>query len=190
MSFASGRPPAGVAQGPGLGISWFMATFEASNVSEADVPAPRRSIWEVVTSAEKLARLTPLIERIAVDGDEWTWQLKAISALGTRVAPSFTEHMSFDDGHHLTYTHRPPPGRNERAGAEGTYTLEDLPDGGTHLAVHLTLHVDLPLPSLSGPAVRRVMGTMMARTGRRFADNLYAELGLPGRPTIGGAGRR
>ncbi len=152
-------------------------------MSEADVPAPREKIWAVVTSPERLAELTPLIERITADGDLWTWQLRSISALGARVSPYFTEQMSLDDGHRLTYEHRPPAGRSERAGATGTYTLADLPDGGTHLSVDLTLHVDLPLPAISRPAVERVMSTMMARTGQRFAENLYAYLGVAGTPT-------
>ncbi len=160
-----------------------MATFESTNVSEADVPAPREKIWEVVTSPELLARLTPLIKRITADGDLWCWQLKTISALGARVAPSFTEQMSFEDGHRLTYEHRPQPGKTERAGAEGTYALADLPDGGTHLSVNLTLHVELPLPRASRRAVEQVMATMMTRTGERFAQNLYAYLGVDDRPS-------
>ncbi len=159
-----------------------MATFESTNVSEADVPAPREKIWEVVTSPDRLAQLTPLIERITANGDLWCWQLKSISTLGARVAPSFTEHMSFEEGRRLTYEHRPQPGKTERAGAKGTYTLADLPDGGTHLSVHLTLYVDLPLPAVSRRTVEQVMSRMMARTGERFAENLYTYLGLPGRP--------
>ena len=159
-----------------------MARFEATNISEADVPAPRARIWDVVTSPDCLAELTPVIDRITADGDRWRWQLKTISALGARVAPSFTEQMTFDEGHQLTYEHRPPPGSNERAGARGTYTLADLPDGGTHLSVHLTLSIELPLPSISRRAVEGVMSTMMARTGQKFAENLYAHLGLPDQP--------
>jgi carbon monoxide dehydrogenase subunit G len=157
-----------------------MARFEATNVSEADVPAPREQIWAVVTSPDRLAELTPLIERITADGDLWCWQLRTISALGARVAPSFTERMSFEEGRRLTYRHHPPGGTNERAGARGTYTLADLPDGGTHLSVDLTLHVELPLPAISRRAVQRVMSLMMARTGQTFAETLYAYLGVAG----------
>ncbi len=156
--------------------------FESTNVSEADVPAPREKIWAVVTSPERLAQLTPVIEHIAANGDLWCWQLKNISALGARVAPSFTEYMSFEEGRRLAYEHRPQPGKTERAGAKGTYTLADLPDGGTHLSVDLTLHVEMPLPAVSRRAVERVMLTMMARTGEKFAENLYAYLGVAGRP--------
>jgi carbon monoxide dehydrogenase subunit G len=156
--------------------------FEATNRSEADVPAPREKIWEVVTSPDLLAKLTPVIDRITADGDVWRWQLGTISALGASVTPSFTEHMHFDDGHRLSYEHRPEDDRRERAGANGTYVLSDLDDGGTHLAVDLTLHVDLPLPGLSRRAVEGVMRATMARAGQRFAENLYAHLGLPGSP--------
>lgn len=159
-----------------------MATFESTNFSEADVPASREKIWAVVTSPERLAQLTPIIERITADGDLWCWKLKSISALGAQMAPSFTELMSFEGGTLLTYEHRPPPGKIERAGAKGTYRLADLPDGGTHLSVNLTLHVELPLPAVSRRAVERVMSTMMARTGDRFAKNLYAYLGADNSP--------
>lgn len=167
-----------------------MARFEATNVSEADVPAPRAKIWAVISSPERLAELTPLIEGITAAGDVWCWQLRSISALGVRLAPSFTERMTLEEGHRLRFEHSPPSGTDERAGAKGTYTLVDLPDGGTHLSVDLTLHVELPLPALSRPAVQRVMSTMMTRTGQKFAGNLYANLGLAGRPAPAGGARR
>jgi len=159
-----------------------MARFESRNISGADVPAPREAIWEAVTSPACLTELTPLIERIDSLGDLWTWQLKSVSALGVHAEPSFTEQMTFDEGRTMTFQHRPPAGKAERAGAVGTYTLADVPDGVTHLEVDLTLHVELPLPSLSRRAVERVMATMMARTGEQFAANLYAHLGIAKAP--------
>lgn len=181
--------PAAEAVGPAAtGYMGWMARFESTNVSEADVPAPREKIWDVVTSPDRLAELTPVIDRISADGDRWCWQLKPIAALGARVVPSFTEEMTFDEGRRLTYEHRPPPGSRERAGAQGTYTLSDLPGGGTHLSVHLTLHIELPLPSVSRRAVEGVMATMMARAGQKFAENLYAYLGVDGPPAPGSRG--
>lgn len=159
-----------------------MATFESTNISESDVPAPREKIWEVITSPDRLAKLTPIIDRISADGDLWCWQLKTVSAVGASVTPSFTERMTFDEGRRLDFQHAPPEGSRERAGANGTYTLDDLPDGGTHLYVHLTLAVDLPLPRTARHAVEPVMAATMARTGQRFAENLYRDLGIPGRP--------
>ncbi len=156
-----------------------MSCFVHRNLSTADVPAPREEIWAAVSDPAALAQLTPLVSGITPDGDVWCWQLRAVSILGARVEPSFTEHMSFEDGHKITFEHRPPPGRSERGGADGVYLLEDGPGGGTHLTIDITLHVELPLPSLAHRAVERVMASMMARTGDRFAANLYARLGLP-----------
>lgn len=147
-------------------------------MSQADVPAPREKIWPVVTSPGCLAQLTPLIARITADGDLWCWQLKPVSALGVRVEPSFTESMSFDDGHRIAFEHQAPQGKAERAGARGTYLLADLPDGRTRLSVDITVQIELPLPAISRRAVERVMASMMARTGAKFADNLYARLGM------------
>jgi carbon monoxide dehydrogenase subunit G len=161
-----------------------MARFESRNVSEAAVAAPREDIWAIVTSPDALAELTPLIDRITADGDRWCWQLKRISALGVNVEPSFTEHMTFEDGRRMTFEHRPPPGKSEVAGASGVYTLADRPDGGTDLSVDITIHVELPWPSISRRAVQRVMAGLMARTGDKFAENLYARLGItPGDTT-------
>ncbi len=159
-----------------------MPRFESTSASQADVPAPRSRIWAVVASPDRLAQLTPLIQRITAAGDLWCWQLKSVSAMGMQVAPSFTEHMAFEDERRITFEHRPPAGRSERAGAKGVYTLADMPDGGTHLSVEITVHVELPLPAISRRAVERAMGSMMARTGEKFAENLFAYVGIAGGP--------
>lgn len=181
--FANNAPPESPVKWRPGGYVWRMARFEARNVSEADVAASRDEIWALVTSPESLAQLTPLIEHINAEGDQWCWQLKSISALGVHVKPSFTEHMSFEEERRITFEHRPPPGKPERAGAAGVYALDDGPEGGTHLAVDITLHVELPLPAVSRRAVERVMVSTMARTGERFAANLYARLGVVARHT-------
>ncbi len=62
-------------------------------------------------------------------------------------------------------------------GAEGWYALEDA-DEGTHLAISLTLFVDLPLARFATPAVQTVMRSAMAVTGSRFASNLEQHLGV------------
>jgi carbon monoxide dehydrogenase subunit G len=155
-----------------------MARFESRNVSEADVAAPREKIWASVSSPACLGRLTPLIDTIVADGDLWRWSLKSISALGMQTKLSFTERMTFEEGRSIIFEHHPPDGTVERAGARGTYTLADLDDGGTHLSVDITLHVDLPLPAISRRAVERVMASTMARTGKMFAANLDAHLGI------------
>ena len=155
-----------------------MARFESRNVSEADVAAPREQIWAAVSSPACLARLTPLINAIAADGDLWCWSLKSISALGMNVTLSFTELMSFEQGRQIRFEHRPADETVELGGAEGTYTLADRAEGGTHLSIDITLHVDLPLPAISRRAVERVMASTMARTGKMFAANLDAHLGI------------
>lgn len=155
-----------------------MATFSSHNRSTAEVPASRQQIWAVLRDPDALAELTPLVERITVDGDRWTWQLHGVSALGVQVSPAFTERMIFTEGERIEFHHDPPAGADERAGAEGTYVLADAGEGRTHLAIDITIEVDLPLPRLSAKAVERVMATTMARTGDRFARNLYRRLGI------------
>ena len=155
-----------------------MNCFETRNISRGDVPAPRRAIWDVLTSPGTLAELTPLLDDIRVDGDRWCWQMSGISALGVEVAPSFTERMVFDPHDSIRFTHEPPPGANERAGANGIYTLQELGEDQTRLEIDITLHVHLPLPRMSRRAVERVMWSTMNRTGDVFAKRLYERLGI------------
>jgi carbon monoxide dehydrogenase subunit G len=153
-------------------VSQFAATVE----SAADVSADREAVWKALTDPDLLAELTPLLRSIRADGDTWCWSMIRIAALGVSIQPSFTEKMTFDDGHRIAYTHAPPPGAKERAGAEGVYELDDVP-GGTHLHMKLTIRIDLPLPKMATPAVQRVMRTSIDRTGARFWSNLMTHLG-------------
>jgi carbon monoxide dehydrogenase subunit G len=153
-----------------------MTKFQATIESAATVGAGRDEIWNALTDPKLLAELTPLLRRVDADGDVWTWHMTKISALGVSISPAFTEKMSFDDGRRIEYTHQPPSGVKERAGAEGWYQLRDV-DGGTHLAISLTLCVDLPLPRAAGGGVQRVMRSTMRRTGDRFSANLLRHLG-------------
>ena len=154
-----------------------MTRFTATTESEAIVPAPRMDIWAALTDPDLLPRLTPLLRRVDADGDTWTWHMAQIAALGVSISPSFTEQMRFTEGRRIEYTHQPPSGVRERAGAEGWYDLSDTADG-TDLKISLTLEVDLPLPRRAGPAVRRVMEATMTRMGDRFSANLLRHLGL------------
>lgn len=154
-----------------------MATFSSRNQSTAVVPAEREAIWAVLSDPEALAELTPLVKAIRADGDLWCWQLSGISALGVSVAPSFTERMTFAEGERIEFSPDPPFGE-QRAGAEGTYRLSDAPKGSTKLAIDITITAELPLPRAARRAVEKVMATTMARTGDRFARNLYVRLGL------------
>jgi carbon monoxide dehydrogenase subunit G len=153
-----------------------MTKFQATIESEATVGAPRDAIWTALTDPDLLAELTPLLRSVDADGDTWTWHLAKIAALGVSICPAFTEQMSFDAGRRIDYTHQPPAGVRERAGAEGWYVLADV-DGGTHLSISLTLCVDLPLPRAASGAVQRVMRSTMRRTGDRFSANLLRHLG-------------
>ncbi|MBV9313175.1 MAG: SRPBCC family protein [Pseudonocardia sp.] len=154
-----------------------MTRFSATNYSEAVVAADRSKIWAALTDPVLLPELTPLLARIETDGDLWHWYLKPITVLGINVGTVFTELMRFDEGRRIDYTHEPPYGANERTGAEGWYELSDT-EGGTRLAISMTLHVDLPLAPLVTPVVSQVMATVMQRTGDRFSVNLLRHLGI------------
>lgn len=155
-----------------------MTAFSSRNQSTANVPASQEAIWAVLSDPDALARLTPLVRGITAEGDLWCWQLSGISALGISVEPAFTERMTFTDGSCIRFRPDPPFGDQQRAGATGRYELSERDGGVTHLAIDITIDVDLPLPKLSAKAVERVMATAMARTGDRFARNLYEQLDL------------
>lgn len=155
-----------------------MHRFEARNLSTAEVPAPRESIWNILRSPDALAELTPLLEGISVAGDLWCWRLGGFSALGVEVSPSFTERMEFVPNESIRFTHAPPGDAHERAGANGIYTLTALGPDRTRLEIDITLHVELPLPRASRRAVERIMSSTMIRTGNVFASRLYTRLGI------------
>lgn len=142
------------------------------------MPVPRSAVWEVLTDPQCLTEMTPLLAGISVDGDRWCWHLSGIKALGVEVAPSFTEHMVFEEPARITFRHAPPAGQVERAGADGVYELTEAGPDRTHLSIDITLQVDLPLPAMSRRAVERVMTSSMARTGDVFAERLYRRLGV------------
>jgi carbon monoxide dehydrogenase subunit G len=162
-----------------------MTRFTATTESQAVVPAERSRIWDALTDPGLLPQLTPLLRSIDADGDTWTWHMARIAALGVSISPSFTEQMRFDQGRRIEYTHRPPEGVHERAGAEGWYDLADT-DGGTQLKISLSLEVDLPLPRRASPAVSRVMHATMTRMGDRFSANLLQHLGVHERELTAG----
>lgn len=153
-----------------------MADFSATVDTTASISASRADVWDALTDPVLLPKLTPLLSSIDADGDLWTWHMMKIAALGVSIVPSFTEKMSFVDGSRIEYSHEPPDGRHERAGAEGTYDLSDV-DGGTRLAISLKLTIELPLPRASARAVEKIMTSTMGRTGDKFSDNLLKHLG-------------
>ena len=154
-----------------------MTCFQATNRSQEVVAADRSEIWSALTDPDVLVDLTPLLTDIDTDGNRWVWKMMGISALGVEVAPCFTERMEFAPEQRIDFTHTPPDGTTERAGADGVYHLEDH-DEGTLLDIEITISVDLPLPRMSRRAVERVMAQTMERTGDRFGRNLYDHLGV------------
>ncbi|HEY5419189.1 MAG TPA: SRPBCC family protein [Marmoricola sp.] len=152
-----------------------MAWFEASNHSEAVVPADRKEVWAALTDPDLLPRLTPFLRHIEVDGDHWRWELAKVPILTTSLTPSFTELMTFTEPTRIEWTHD-PRGRHERVGVEGCYMLEEAPGGGTHLEITIGVKADLPLSRYASPAVTAAMRTVLAGMGKRFGDNLLRHL--------------
>ena len=154
-----------------------MNRFSATTDDQAVVPADRDAIWAALTDPAVLPRITPLLRHIEADGDLWRWELSRIPVLGVSISPSFTEKMVFHAPERIEFTHAPPEGRPERTAVEGWYQLEEV-EGGTHLHIRLTMSVELPLARSAGPAVRRIMETVMSHTGDRFSVNLLRHLGV------------
>lgn len=133
-------------------------------------------MWEILTDPDRLPTLTPLLSRIDADGEHWRWHLVRLKVLGVGISPVFTEKMTFRDGRRIEFTHDPPAGATEWAGAEGHYALSDVDGGGTRLEIDLNLAVDLPLSRLAAPVVTRTMQATMQMMGDRFSANLLREL--------------
>ena len=150
-----------------------MTVFSASRRSSAVVPYPREAVWAVLTDAALVAKLTPMVRSIEDRGETWLWKLAPIAILGKSVGLSFTERMEFTPQERIEYTHAPKG--EERAGVEGTYTLQDR-GRGTHVSIDLGVHVDLPFPRLSKPVVQTSMQGVIAAMGAGFAHNLDRQL--------------
>lgn len=152
-----------------------MATFRAGDRSTAVLRSPRSEVWAVLTDADLIARMTPYVTGIEVDGDRWTWRMVSIPVLGASVAPRFTEVMSFEPEERIDFTHDPSR-PEEMTAVEGTYRLSDHGDG-TEVSIDLDIACSLPLPGLARPAVERVMAGVVKHMGTVFSRNLLKHLG-------------
>ncbi len=153
-----------------------MTRLSATTESTAVITADRSSVWQVLTDPACLTQLTPLLQRIRADGSLWHWEMAQIPLLGLKIAPSFTERMTFDPEREIGFTHAPPEGTTERAAAEGVYRLAD-DERGTCLRIRLRLDVDVPLPRPAHGAAEKVMARVVRSMGDRFSANLLAHLG-------------
>ena len=153
-----------------------MATFRARDRSSAVLASERSEVWAALTDADLMARFTPYVTGIDVDGDRWTWRMGTIPVLGISVAPTFTEVMELQPEERIDF--RPDPARSdEMTAVEGTYLLADHPGGGTDVSIDLEIVVSLPLPAITRPAVERVMAGVVTHMGAVFSRNLLAHLG-------------
>lgn len=150
-----------------------MTVFSASKRSTAIVPFSREAVWSVLSDASLVARLTPMVRSIEDHGGTWLWKLAPIEVLGKSIGLAFTEQMDLQPIERIKFTHTPEG--EERAGVEGTYTLT-VKGAGTHLAIDLGVHVDLPFPRLAKPAVQTTMHGVIAAMGAGFAHNLDRHL--------------
>jgi uncharacterized protein YndB with AHSA1/START domain len=153
-----------------------MATFRARDRSSAVLRSPRSEVWAALTDADLIARMTPYVTSIDVDGDRWTWRMGTIPVLHVSVAPHFTEVMEFEPEERIVFTHDPDR-PHEMTAVTGTYDLADHPGGGTEVSIDLEIAATLPLPGLARPAVERVMAGVVKHMGAVFSRNLLRHLG-------------
>ena len=153
-----------------------MATFHARTSSSAVLQSSREQVWAALTDPDLIARMTPYVTGIDVDGDRWRWRMGTIPVLGVSVAPSFTEVMELEPHDLITFTHDEARS-DEMAAVDGTYTLADHAGGGTEVSIELDISCRLPLPGLARPAVERAMGTVVNHMGAVFSRNLLKHLG-------------
>ncbi|WP_210439002.1 SRPBCC family protein [Nocardioides xinjiangensis] len=153
-----------------------MATFRARDRSSAVLRSARSEVWAALTDPALIARMTPYVTGIEVDGDRWTWRMGTIPVLGVSVAPTFTEVMDLHPQERIVFTHDPDK-PDEMTSVMGTYVLADHPGGGTEVSIDLQIACTLPLPALVRPAVERVMAGVVKHMGAVFSRNLLRHLG-------------
>lgn len=153
-----------------------MATFRAGDRSTAVLRSSRSEVWAALTDADLIAKITPYVTSIEVDGERWLWRMGTIPVLGVSVAPRFTEVMELHPEERIDFSH--DPARSEETTAvEGSYLLADHADGGTEVSIDLQIATRLPLPGLARPAVERVMAGVVKHMGTVFSRNLLKHLG-------------
>lgn len=153
-----------------------MATFTARNRSSAALRSPRSEVWAALIDAQLMAKMTPYVTSIDVEGEKWLWRMGTIPVLGVSVAPRFTEVMEFEPQERIQF-HHDPSRRDEMTAVEGTYLLVERTDGGTDVSIDLEIACKLPLPGLARPAVERVMLQVVKHMGVVFSRNLLKHLG-------------
>lgn len=153
-----------------------MSAFTASTRAEAVVRAPQSEIWDALIDPDLIARFTPFVRRITVDGEHWVWELTGLEVAGIGVSRVFTEQLTLIEPERIEFHHDPPPGTKEKAGVEGWYALSPV-GSDTRLLTSLEITVDLPVPKAAGGAVRAAMERVMRTMGDRFSANLLEHLG-------------
>jgi carbon monoxide dehydrogenase subunit G len=152
-----------------------MTRFTATNTSSATLKSSRKEVWAALTDPELLPKLTPYLNRIEVQDDRWTWHVTKVPVLGKSIGTTFTEVMSFEEPHRITYTHDDSR-TEETSSVEGEYLLDDE-GSGCRVAIDIAVSVELPFPRATRRAVEGTMKGVMAAMGRRFAHNLLRHLG-------------
>ncbi|MCW2737481.1 SRPBCC family protein [Nocardioides sp.] len=153
-----------------------MATFTARDRSSAALRSPRSEVWAALVDASLIARITPYVTSIDVEGDKWLWRMGTIPVLGISVAPRFTELMEFEPEDRIQFRHDPSR-PDEMTAVQGTYVLADRTDGGTDVSIDLEIACKLPLPGLARRAVEGVMVQVVKHMGVVFSRNLLKHLG-------------
>lgn len=157
-----------------------MTAFTAATTAEAIVPVERARVWEVLVDPALVARFTPFVSSITAEDEHWIWTLSGLKVLGKGFSATFTERMTLEEGKRIEFTHDPPEDTKERAGVHGWYALSDVEGRADAVLLETSLEicVDLPLPKISGGAVRSTMKGVMGQMGDRFSKNLLDHLGV------------
>lgn len=153
-----------------------VATFTAKTQSSAVLTSSRDAVWAALTDPALIARLTPYVSSIEVEGDRWIWSLTKIPVVGLSVAPRFTEVMDFQPQTRIDY-HHDESRSDEMAGVEGIYVLGDHEGGGTDVEIELAVSCTLPLPGAMRSVVQAAMSRVIDHMGVVFSRNLLRHLG-------------
>ena len=153
-----------------------MATFRARDRSSAVLRSARSEVWAVLTDADLIARMTPYVTSIDVDGDRWTWRMGTIPVLGSSVAPTFTEVMELHPEERIVFTHDPAK-PDEMTSVMGTYLPSALAGCAPDARIYPQRPCTRPRRGGPSPPVERVMAGVVKHMGTVFSRNLLRHLG-------------
>ncbi|QWC84527.1 hypothetical protein KLP28_13260 [Nocardioidaceae bacterium] len=159
--------------------------FRRGITASADLPGDCEAAYALLCDPGFVGRSAPFIRRITpLAEDLWRWEVGGISYPGGSFAAGFTQRMTFDAPHAISFHHDPAAAargargtrRAELAGAEGVFRVAPRPGDGVRVDLEMSVEAQVPAPRAAAPIVESAMGAVLVLMRDRFTAALQQEL--------------